>query len=131
MKTVGFIIKQTIHDLNLEDKKRDANILLNGFWGEFSDKMKRLDEKTIFVRHVGTFPLSRYKIGQLISKSIRSIRKIEKRGKDASHIREKVKTLCLRRNQIAWEYYIIRVKRTTNALKRLDNRSKERDTEWR
>lgn len=131
MKPIGLLIRQTICDLDLEKNEREAKILMNSFWNEFKSRMTTLDERTIFLRNVGTFPLSRYKLGKVILKLVKSIRKKESKQLDATPERDKLKIALLRRNELAWKYFNIRLKRLENALKRLDNRGKERIEEWR
>lgn len=113
MKNLEYAIRKTATEMDLpEDKVR---IVIEKYWSEIYQKMVNGMEDgkaTLFLRNVGLFTLSRYKLNNFIKKKIGKIKGMAKSTKYSEDVKKdfiekqtkKLKKSLLYRNLVAKDY---------------------------
>lgn len=89
MKNLDYVIRKTATEMNLpEDKVRN---LIERYWREIYQKMVNGmddDKTTLFLRNIGLFTVSRYKLNNFIKKKISKIKGMGKSVKYSDEIKK-------------------------------------------
>lgn len=118
MKNIDYAIRKTIIDLNVPDSKIDETkkIILK-YWKEVYDKMMVMkmedDKSTLFLRSIGIFTISKFKLNKFILRTIGKMKGIIKSPKYSDAVKErqkkkllaKLKKALIHRNLLAIYYY--------------------------
>lgn len=117
MKGIDYAIRKTLIDLNVPENKSDeAKKIIGRYWKEIYDKtvaMKMEDDKsTLFLRNIGIFTISRFKLNKFILKTIGKLKGIVKSKKYSNEVKErqqrklkaKLKKAMIHRNVLAIYY---------------------------
>lgn len=115
MKNIDYAIKKTVTDLSLSGKEKQVKNLIDRYWSEVYDKMVNglpEEKSTLFLRNIGMFTVSRYKLNNFIKKKIGKIKGMAKSEKYSDDVKKefigkqkKKLTLSLSyRNLVAKDY---------------------------
>ena len=94
MKGIDYAVRKTLIDLNVPDNKSaEAKKVIARYWKEIYDKtvaMKMEDDKsTLFLRGIGIFTISRFKLNKFILKTISKLKGIIKSKKYSNEVKER------------------------------------------
>ena len=109
MKSIDTIIKKTAFDLNLPEDQ--VKILVKQYWETLYKGVTKVNGRSYFVRGVGTFTISKYKLDGFIRKRIYKIRSVKvavldekKKTKRLELHYSKLKIALYYRNELAKQY---------------------------
>jgi hypothetical protein len=91
LKSLDYAIKKTVVDTNLPAS--EVKMVIERYWAELSDKMINGmddDKSTLFLRGIGLFTVSRYKVNNFIAKRIKKIKGMEKSTKYSEETKKEV-----------------------------------------
>ena len=110
MKGLDYVIKKTARELNLPEA--ETKKLLTAYWKEITDQITRIESTTVAIRKLGVITVSKLKIRNFISHTIRAIRKMKTSKKYSDVTKEayvqnhtkKLKNALVQRNILAKDY---------------------------
>lgn len=113
MKNLDYVIRKTATEMDLPEDK--VKILIETYWKEIYQKMVNgMDDgkATLFLRNIGMFTFSRYKLNNFIRKKIGKIKGMTKSKKYSEEIKKefiekqtnKLKKSLKYRNLVAKDY---------------------------
>ena len=109
MKGLDYVIKKTALELNLPEDQ--VKILVTSYWKELYRGVTKVNGQSYFVKGVGTFTISKYKLNNFIKKRIAKIRFVtngplegDKRQKRLDTHYHKLRVTLRYRNQLAKQY---------------------------
>jgi len=117
VKGIDHVIKKTAIQLNLSEDK--VKVIVMEYWSTIYTRILKLDTTTVTARHLGSFTISRYKLNNLIIKTIGKIKRVtktdnlskEKKDEILQNEYNKLSVALKRRNDLAVMY------KETNDLK--------------
>jgi hypothetical protein len=86
LKNIDHVIKKTAAEMNLPEDK--VKIVIDKYWRTLYDKMVNGmddDKCTLFLRNIGLFTVSRFKLNNFIKKKINKIKGMENSKKYDEH----------------------------------------------
>jgi hypothetical protein len=110
LKGIDFAIKKAALELDIPEDQ--AKKVIMEYWQSIYKRLLAGEDSAITVRHVGTFAMSKYKLGRYISKRIKKVKRVEKsinlndekKKEIITFEKGKIKKALKHRNDIAWNY---------------------------
>lgn len=92
MRNIDYAIRKTAIDLNIENKSEEVKTVIMRYWKEVRDKTvynkMELDKTTLFLRGIGIFTISHYKLNKFILKLISKIRGMNRSVKYTEEVKQ-------------------------------------------
>lgn len=110
MKSIDLAIRKAAIELDIPEDK--AKVVVMEYWDTLFSKLLSGQHSTLTARHIGTFVMSRYKLNNLICKSISSIRNVrnsktlsdKKKKETLDKYYRRLRTALKHRNELAISY---------------------------
>jgi hypothetical protein len=93
LKNLDYAVKKTVNDLFLSNQESEVKALVDRYWQEVYDKIVNglpEDKSTLFLRNIGMFTVSRYKLNNFIKKKIGKIKGMAKSEKYSDETKKEV-----------------------------------------